>query len=84
MTCVFDVLSAFDIGVVLIEFVTVFVTIEVLMSLVLVEEVFVMIGVAVVLVSDAVFLLSLCLVVLQEMNMESKLAYLHVTLLNVS
>ena len=64
MTCVFDVLSEFDTGGVLIEFVTVFVTTEVLMSLVLVEEVFVMFDVAVVLVSDAVFLFSLCLVVL--------------------
>ena len=60
----FVVLSAFGTGVVLTEFVTVFVVFEVLISLVLLEKVFVTLGVAVVLVSEVVFLLSLCLVVL--------------------
>ena len=64
MTCVFVVLSAFDTGVGLIEFVALFVAFVVPVSLVLVEKVFVMLDVAVVFVSEAVFLLSLCLVVL--------------------
>ena len=78
MTCVFVVLCVFDTGVVLIEFTEVFVALGVLISLVLAVEVFVMfgvVGVLAVLVSDAVFLLSLCLVVLQEMNMHSKSAH---------
>lgn len=60
----FVVLSAFDTGVVLIEFVTAFVAFVVLISLVLLERVFVTLEVAVVLVSEVVFLLSRCLVVL--------------------
>lgn len=60
----FAVLSAFETGVVLIEFVTVFVAFVVPTSLVLLEKVFVTLDVAVVLVSEVNFLLSLCLVVL--------------------
>ena len=69
----FVVLSAFDTGVELIEFVEVFVAFVVPTSLVLLERVFVfvMLEVAVVLVSEVVFLLSLCLVVLSEMNIDS-------------
>lgn len=57
-------LSAFETGVVFIEFVTVFVAFVVPTSLVLLEKVFATLDVAVVLVSKVVFLLSLCLVVL--------------------
>ena len=57
-------LSAFETGAVLIEFVTVFVAFVVPTSLVLLEKVFVTLDVAVVLVSEVNFLLSLCLVVL--------------------
>lgn len=72
MTCVFAVPSVFDTGVELIEFValeliefvTVFVASEVPVSRVLLEGVLEMLGVAVVLESEVVFLLSLCLVVL--------------------
>ena len=60
----FVVLSAFDTGVELTEFVTVFVAFVVPISLVRLEKVFVTLDVAVVLVSEVVFLLSLCLVVL--------------------
>ena len=66
MTGVFVVVCVFDTGVVLIELTAVF---GVLISLLLAVKVFVLLVVVlVVLVSDAVFLLSLCLVVLQEMN----------------
>lgn len=78
MTCVFVALCAFDTGVVLILFNGLFVAFGVIISLVLAEEVFVMFGMfgeLAVLVSDAVFLLSLCLVVLQKMNTDSKSAY---------
>jgi len=69
---VFAVLSVFDTGVELlefvalelIEFVTVLVASEVPISRVLLEGVLEMLGVAVVLESEVVFLLSLCLVVL--------------------
>lgn len=79
MTCVFAVLSVFVvlpsvfvIGVELIEFVpleliefvTEFVASEVPISRVRLDGVLEMLGVAVVLVSEVVFLLSLCLVVL--------------------
>jgi len=71
---VFAVLSVFDTGVELlefvalelIEFVTVLVASEVPISRVLLEGVLEMLGVAVVLESEVVFLLSLCLVVLNE------------------
>lgn len=68
MTCVFMALCAFDTGVVLTEFAVVFVAFAVLILLILAVKVFVLFGVFAVLVSDAVFLFSLCLVALQEMK----------------
>ena len=73
MTGVFVVVCVFDTGVVLIELTAVF---GVLISLLLAVKVFaLLVVVLVVLVSDAVFLLSLCLVVLQEMNTDSTSTY---------